>query len=213
MMQVILYFILASAISFTGSLQPGAVNMSVMATASNGRYRQAIYLAIGGVIPEAFFAIVALFASSMIMTRKEELLLVSHVAAVLFLLIGLWLFFVPVKTDRHTQSVSKNPLWSGLILSMLNPQLILYWITVITWMNLHGFELSQSSAAVQSGFVIGTSVGALALHCSLVYVCRYYQQAQWIQLLGRHSNKVVGVILMSLGLFELVSFAITRSIG
>jgi threonine/homoserine/homoserine lactone efflux protein len=208
-MQAIFYFILASAISFVGSLQPGAVNMSVMATASNKQYRQAVYLALGGVIPEALYSIVALFASSIIMSSKEELLVLSHIAAVLLLVIGLWLFFKPSNAGRHAQSVSENPLRTGVVLSLLNPQLILYWITIITWMNLHGFMISESPSIVRAGFIIGTSAGAFALHFSLIAICRYWHEAQWIRLFGLHGNRILGVILVALGLFDLVPFVFT----
>lgn len=204
------YFLLASAISFAGSLQPGPVNLSVIAASSNRQYKHALYIAIGGSLPEAFFAFVALFASSFISGFKGEILWLSQCCALVLLAIGIWLFRKPPVQNREVHSVSKYGLWSGVLLSVLNPQLVLFWIAIISWLGIHGLAVSQESPGAQISFALGTSAGAFALHLLLINVCRRFQQTECMKLFAKYSNKIVGIVLITLSLFEIGSFVLVK---
>lgn len=200
-----LYFITAAMISFIGSLQPGPVNMAVIGASSNRRFRQAVMIAIGGSLPECIFALFAIFASASIASHKQLLSELSGLAALVLLSIGLWLLFSKTKVVNQQQYQSKNGLGLGLTLSFLNPQLMLFWVGIITWMELHQFPVSTVHPLIKFSFITGTFAGAFVLHLLLISLCIRYQQTNLIRVFAVYSNKILGAVLCAVACVEFIS--------
>jgi threonine/homoserine/homoserine lactone efflux protein len=203
-MEMLTYFLLAAFISFLGSCQPGPVNMAVLLTSSDKQFRKALFIAIGGSVPESIYAAVAVYASSIIIGYQDVLQVLAKGFAFAFIAIGIYLFVRKAKLEVSKQNKGENGFWLGIMISAINPQLILFWVAVITTMELRAFHLTSAHLFTQVGFLAGTSAGAFLLHFILVMVCKKYQQSNFIRAFSLYSNKIVGSVFAILGLSQLL---------
>jgi threonine/homoserine/homoserine lactone efflux protein len=203
-MEFLTYFLLAAIVSFAGSCQPGPVNMAVLLASTEKQFNKALYIAIGGSLPEAFYAFVAIYASAFIIGYQQFLEVVAQGFSIAFIVIGIYLFLRKAKLAVPQKGSSKNGIGLGIMISAVNPQLILFWIAVITSMELHAFHLTVAHPFTQFGFLLGSSMGAFLLHYILVILCKRYQQSSVLELFSLYSNKIVGCVFAILGLGQLV---------
>jgi threonine/homoserine/homoserine lactone efflux protein len=195
--EVALSFLVAAVASFTGSLQPGPVNLLVLGVASGKRYGKALSAAAGGSLPEVLFVFAALHCSSFIEARGQLLHLLSAIVSTVFIAGGLWLIFSKPRQPIYESMAHRNGFVTGFILACSNPQLILFWVAVLTLFRSHWYALS--SAGVQYGFMAGAAVGAFSLHCLLVVITKYYAESIFFSLYRIYVNKVTGVFLLLAG--------------
>lgn len=203
-MDIVYYFFLAAIVSFFGSCQPGPINMAVMVSSSEKQFRKALYISLGGSVPEAIFAAVAIYASSIIIGYKETLQILSRGFAIAFILIGIYLYLRKAKISMPEQNGSQNGALIGFLISIVNPQVILFWVAVITSMELKGFHLTTLHPVTQFGFLLGSITGAFVLHLLVLWACKKYQESNFITAFSLYSNKIVGFVFAILGISQLL---------
>lgn len=187
----------AALISFIGSLQPGPVNLMVLGVASGKRYGQALLVALGGSLPEAFFVFVAIRCSAFIEARAQLLHLLSGIVSVLFVVCGIWLIFAKQRQPVYERIAHRNGFITGFILACSNPQLVFFWVAILTLPG--SYQHALSSAPVQYGFMAGAAVGAFSLHFLLLLVTRHYAESIFFSLYRIYVNKVTGAVLLLAG--------------
>lgn len=201
-MDIFYYFILACAISFMGSCQPGPVNMAVLLASSVQQYRKAFMISLGGSIPESVFAAVAIYASSIIIRHQDILQVMSRGVAFAFVVFGIYLFVRKAKLEVPEQNGSQKGFLIGFLISIVNPQLILFWVAVITSLEINQFHITSLHPVIQAAFLLGTSVGGFIVHILLLLLCRKYQQSRFLNAFSLYSNKIVGCVFAILGLSQ-----------
>lgn len=203
-MEIFYYFLLAAAVSFLGSCQPGPVNMAVMLSSSDKQFKKAFDISLGGSLPEAVFAAVAIYASSIIIGYKDVLQILSRGFAITFIVIGIYLYLRKAKISMPEQNGSQNGFWIGFLISIVNPQVILFWVAVITSMELKGFHLTTLHPITQFAFLLGSIAGAFILHLLVLAACKRYQESNFIAAFSLYSNKIVGCVFAILGISQLL---------
>jgi len=175
-LQPVFIFLLTAFLSALGSLQLGPVNGSVLRLSLNGRFRDARWLSIGGSLPEFLYAGVAVWGSQWLGQITQAGRYLDWALVPIFLLMGINLIRTqpkPIPTEK-AQSHSGIPFWQGLGLGLLNPQLPLFWLSILVWYKMSlGLEADSGISSV--AFVLGTSVGAFCLLLGWVEICRRYQ--------------------------------------
>ncbi|MBI1770154.1 MAG: LysE family transporter [Bacteroidetes bacterium] len=90
----------------------------------------------------------------------------------------------------------------GIALSILNPMAIPYWMGFTAYLKAEGW-VSLSSTGLLHTYVLGTSVGALALLLLLINFAQrlapYVQGSRWIKI-------IPGLVLLALGLYAFAKF-------
>ena len=167
MLSVFLVFSLTFVISFLGSVHPGPVNLSVVQATLRRGYRTGLWLAAGGCVPEILYGLLAV-QGVRLFERWPGLFAGLKIAVVPVLLgLGLWTIWRTYHPDfgeakPKTSSDGQYSFGRGFVLSLLNPQLLAFWVVILVWY--HGHPLLRvSSAARQVAFVAGTSLGAFGL--------------------------------------------------
>ncbi len=201
----LLIFLFASGISFAGSLQVGLVNLSVIkATLTRGRVT-ALWIALGGCLPELFYAGLAVVAGNFASQYPQVMHALDQGLAAVFLGIGIvMLLRKPQPLHNSISPVRKSwgAFWQGFGLAMINPQLLPFWFGVYVYAQRTFFSLPGK--LLQVCFVSGTAFGAWLLLFLLVQVTHRYRQNifQW---LGRYNfNRVAGWIFVALGLWKII---------
>jgi threonine/homoserine/homoserine lactone efflux protein len=204
-MEAVLLFFLTSLVSALGSLQLGPVNASVLRRALKGQFSEARWLAFGGSLPELLYAGVAVYGSQWLQKWESFGYWINLALVPLFLGMGLKLIFSKpaVLKDGNPQEKTRRPLWEGLGLGLLNPQLPLFWISILVWykMNL-GITVSGWTSAFS--FILGTSFGAFGLLFGLVELCRKYKKRVLV-FTTKHPPEIwIGIFFVVLAIVQAV---------
>lgn len=199
-MNALLLFTLALIISFVGSMQPGPVNLSVMYATLHRRNKRALFIAIGGSLPELIFSGIALIASVQLQAYFLHLRYFKIFLACLFILAGFWLIINVPKGKSKVNESSQNAFLFGFLLASINPQLIFFWTAIILSLESYGIVLLSASFWEKISFIIGSGVGAFALHFLIMHWLKRNQFSKGVLFFKKHANQVIGILLILLGL-------------
>ncbi len=173
-MYSILLFFIASVISFLGSMQAGPLNLYVLNTALNKNRQTAIYVAIGGIIPEIIYCSLALIALSQVNQFQFLMDALKMIFAVVLLIFAGILWFKKSKTtDVVTPTISndKSPILksvsTGFVIAGFNPQLFPFWLFVLISLDA-SFDCAVVSLYEKVSFCLGTAFGAFCLQYMLI---------------------------------------------
>ncbi len=159
---VLQVFIVGAAMSFLGSLPPGTLNVLVLQMGLERKVKQAMRFALAVAIVEYPYAWIAVKFEHYI-TSAPQLVKYFHLTGALVMItIGIFNLISAQKPTELTVKFQESGFVKGLILSLLNPQAIPFWVAVTAYLKIqHWIELSTPFQI--HSYVFGTSVGVLAL--------------------------------------------------
>ena len=199
-------FVIGLVASFIGSIPPGTLNILVLQMGLENKLRVAIRFILAVAIIEYPYAWIAvefehLITSSPLVQQNFKLL-----AAVVMLSLGILGLWSVRKPSPLTVKLQESGFRKGLVLSILNPQAIPWWIGMTAYLKAQGWIVLDTPWRLHS-YVFGTSVGVLLLLLLLAFM------AQKLASIMKH-NRIVAllpsIILLVLGLIALVSYLTTE---
>ena len=194
-------FLISCLLSFLGSLQPGPVNLAVVASSILHSRMKAILIALGGSLPEFGYALLAFYTSSYLHFAASISAYIQLGIALLLVVFGMMLF-VSKQADQLINVLVKRPFISGLSLAIFNPQLYLFWLAMFTYLQAKNYliQLDNYSAFAASA---GAFTGAIILHLLLISGSKLVN----MQSFKHYANKIAGFVLIACGLFQLANIA------
>jgi threonine/homoserine/homoserine lactone efflux protein len=198
-MEFLLILFIAAVASFIGSLQAGLVNTAVLATTLRSGPVAGRLTAWGGALPEILYAGLAFAGAERLLTWIEGFGgTVDRVAGTVMVLLGLYLcFLLKPFVAENAQARNRSGFWQGLLLGLMNPQLLLFWCGVRVGMGPLGLHTAGPLALC--AFALGGFIGAMALLLLLVRLGTRLQAR-----LGGHTLRtvfrIIGGVLVVLGL-------------
>lgn len=204
MYTLILAFFTSFIISFVGSLQPGPVNLAVLSSSIQKKYKHALWVSVGGSWPEFAFCFIALKAAQLVTHAKQYFDYYQIIITITFYVLGIYLWFS--KSNKVLKTSNKNGVLLGSILAILNPQLILFWTVVISYIHINQIQNLNlfNEISTQLFFAFGASIGALTLHLLLIYLCKNYIQIS-VQKIFKHANKTISIIFVILAIIQTIN--------
>ena len=142
-----------------------------------------------------------LITSSPVVQQNFKLL-----AAIVMLALGILGLWSARKPSALTVKFQESGFRKGLILSILNPQAIPWWIGMTAYLKVQGWIVLDTGWRLHS-YVLGTSLGVLLLLILLAFM------AQKLATILKHNRVVAllpGIILTLLGLLALYSYLVTE---
>jgi threonine/homoserine/homoserine lactone efflux protein len=193
-------FLVGTIASFIGSIPPGTLNILVLQLGLENKLKAALRFSLAVAIIEYPYAWIAVAFEGWVSASpavQANFKLLAASVMVLLGLIGLWGARKPSAT---TVKLQDSGFVRGLILSILNPQAIPWWIAVTAYLKSEGWIFLDTAAKVHA-YVLGTSLGALALLVLLAFA------AQRVSKFIQH-NRLVAIlpsaILLALGLITFI---------
>ena len=123
--------------------------------------------------------------------------------AVLLFVVGGFLFFKKQKTKEKKFRMSKYV--TGLLLGLLNPPVLAYWLFMISYLNKNDFHLNMnSSIAILLVFFLGVYLGKLATLYGYSRFSVFLKNK--VQNIAAMINRVIGVLLLVIGCVQLLKF-------
>lgn len=205
-----LIFLVSSFASFFGSLQLGPVNLYVIDTALHKNKKSAFWVAFGGIIPEFIYCSLAVYSKTYF-TSSPAIFIVFKILLISILLVfGMNYLFKknkPLQPKPHieTTEISKSKhFFKGLMLAMLNPQLLTFWIIVMVFFDSISY-LEIKSEFDKIAYIIGAGFGALILLVCIISTINKFRKKILTWLNNKYYNKVLALLLIAIALQQLIT--------
>lgn len=197
-------FLLATLISFAGSVQLGPVNFGTIHTALNKNKSSAILFGFGGSLPELLYSGIALWGASLVFQFEEIQVYLKFITSAILMMFGLVLIFQKSADPAKVYKIRKgNYMIAGALFGLLNPQLLPFWLFVISYLASNEILINQSFSD-KAAFSVGTMFGAFLLQW-LVAEITSRKRAFVFHRLNKNYNKILGSIILLVAIFQLLS--------
>ena len=202
MTDVLVAFLIAFAFSFVGTIPPGTLSLSIIQLGLDHRISAAWRMALAAAIIEYPYAWVAVEFQDFIRQHVE---LTDHfrlLGAAVMLLLGILNLISSSGTSRFRERFDSSGFRRGVVLSVLNPLAIPFWMAVTAWLKTYGWVDLSSQLEVHA-YLCGVSAGTLVLFMLLAILARKLvsDPARTGML-----KKIPGVLLIALGLYEFSAY-------
>ncbi|MEM7109088.1 MAG: LysE family transporter [Bacteroidota bacterium] len=197
-------FILGFTFSFIGSIPPGTINLSVLQLSLEGHKPAALRFALAAAVFELPYAYLAVTFEELITTSPWIEANFRLLAALVMLTLGTITITSHLrKTPQTMQSeVKKYGFRKGVVLSILNPLAIPFWIGVTAYLKHQGW-LALNSLFDTLGYIFAISMGTFSLLAVLALLGHvlspYFKQ-------NRVLNITPGVVFLLLGFYALLQY-------
>ena len=201
---VIKVFFIGLIASFLGSIPPGTLNILVLQLGLENKLKAALRFALAVTLIEYPYAWIAVEFEALITSSTGIQQNFKLLAALVMIILGVLGIWTAQKPSKAAEKIQDSGFVRGLILSILNPQAIPWWIAVIAYLKSEGWVVLDTTLRIHS-FVLGTAVGVLILLTLLAIM------AERVSHLVTH-NKLLsmlpGIILLTLGIITLANIYI-----
>jgi threonine/homoserine/homoserine lactone efflux protein len=200
-MEVVSTFVIAFAFSFVGTIPPGSLNLTIIQLGLDHRVNIAWRMAIAAALIEYPYAWLAIefhewIIRSPVVTSNFQLL-----TGIVMILLGVFnLSSSPSKTSRLSQTFRASGFRKGILLGLLNPLAIPFWIAMTAYTKSQGW-IDLSTPWEMHAYLLGVSTGTLTLFMILAYLAKTvvsrFKTNAFLQ-------NTPGVVLLVLGIYSLV---------
>jgi threonine/homoserine/homoserine lactone efflux protein len=190
-------FLAGLLFSFIGSIPPGTMNLVVLQLGMEQKIKIALrfILAVGIIeYPYAWIAVVfeGWVTSSPVIVENFQL-----ITAIVMTVIGLFTIWSARQPSEFSVKFNESGFWRGLILSILNPMAIPFWIGVTAYLKAQAW-IDLSTPLLLHSYLFGTSVGVILLLILFAFLAKrlsgYVKDNTYVKL-------IPGLTLLVLGLY------------
>ncbi len=195
-------FLMGAVFSFIGSIPPGTLNLSVLQLGLEGKVNTALRFALAAAIIEYPYTWIGVqfqywLTSSPMVVENFQL-----ITALVMIVIGLFNIWSADRQSSFAIRFNESGFRRGLVLSILNPMAIPFWIGVTAYLKAQGW-LNLSDTWRLHSYILGTSVGAMILLTLFAVLSRklsgYVRNNRLVKL-------TPGFTLLALGIYALIQF-------
>lgn len=190
-------FIIGVVFSFLGSIPPGTLNLAVLQLGMEHKIKTALRFSLAVAIIEYPYAWIAVVFEDWITSSPIVVDNFQLITAVVMTAIGAFSIWSARKPSEFSVRFNESGFRRGLILSILNPMAIPFWVAYTAFLKSQGWIDLSTSWFVHS-YVFGTSVGVLILLVLFTFLAQ--KLSSYVK-----DNRVVklipGVTLLVLGLY------------
>jgi len=199
---IIQVFIFGVVVSFMGSIPPGTLNLAVLQLGMEHKIKAALRFAMAVSIIEYPYAWIAVVFEDWITSSPVIVENFQLITALVMLLIGVFSIWAARKPSEFSIKFNESGFRRGLVLSVLNPMTIPFWIAYTAFLKSQGWIDLATPWRVHS-YVFGTSVGVMTLLTIFAFLAR--RLSSYVK-----DNRVVklipGITLLILGFYALLKY-------
>jgi threonine/homoserine/homoserine lactone efflux protein len=194
---VIQSFIVAFTFSFLGSVPPGTINLTILQLGVEKKVPIARRFAFAAAAIEYPYCWIAVKFASLILAAPGIVQNLHLITGSVMILLGAFNLWSAARPSSFTARFHSSGFRRGLILGILNPMAIPFWIAMTAYFRSQRWIDLSSSLNLHS-YLAGVFLGALTLLITLTFLARKLAP------LFAHNTlikKVPGIILIILGLY------------
>ncbi len=199
---IIQVFIVGFIFSFLGSIPPGTLNLLALQMGLEHRIKAALRFALAVAIVEYPYAWIAVEFEQLITSSPLVLQNLSLWGAIIMTTIGIVSLWTVRKPSAISVKLQESGFRRGIILSILNPQAIPFWIALTAYLKYQGW-IDISTGWRLHSYVLGTSLGAFALLSLLIFLAHRVASSFRDNRLIR---MIPGLVLLCLGIIGFIRY-------
>lgn len=195
-------FLIGLVFSFLGSIPPGTLNVCVLQLGIEKKIAVALRFALAVSIVEYPYTWIAVqfeywITASPVVTENFQL-----ITAVVMTALGLFMLWSARTPSNFSVRFNESGFRRGMILSILNPMAIPFWVGITAYLKAQGW-IDLSSTGLLHSYVLGTAVGAMILLSLFTFMA--VRLAPYIQH-NRFIKIIPGLMLLSLGVYAFAKY-------
>jgi threonine/homoserine/homoserine lactone efflux protein len=198
-MDLIQVFFVAFIVSYVGSIPPGSINITVMQMSVQQQRAAALAFGLGAVLIEFLYASAAVRFLQLLMDNERLFFYLQAVTATGLVALGIYnylshqdsLSFTPDKRMKK-----RNGFFRGIVLGLVNPLTIPFWLGVTTYLQSHG--LIWLDGGLFWAYTIGLAIGTYTLLITVDILGSKFQKVADNQFIV---HKLPGLIFMVMGVY------------
>jgi threonine/homoserine/homoserine lactone efflux protein len=200
---MIVHFLFGLMGSFLGGVAFGPINLSVVELTLKRDMRCANRFIIGAALMELFLAYLAILFGKLISRTIDEIPEFKLLVIAFFFILGL-IFILKRDTvnSELPDSGNRSSFIKGLLVAILNPQTIPYWIFVLAYLK------SSNAIQLQSWnftlFLIGVCGGKYLILTLYSYLSEYIKNR--FANIDLYVSKGIGTLLILVGLIQAINY-------
>lgn len=200
-------FCIGFAFSFIGTIPPGSINLSAIQLGLENKFRTAIYFSLSASLMEYPYAWIAVEFESYIAANTHIANQLQWMGSCVMLILGFFNFWELKKAkEAVTINTANYGFTKGLVLAILNPLAVPFWLGVTTYLRSSNLIVLSDSWTLHA-YLFGIICGTFSF---LVLAARL---AKWLG--GRlHQQKFIyyipGTVLILLGCYGLILYIVER---
>jgi threonine/homoserine/homoserine lactone efflux protein len=201
-MIAILNFLQGFFFSFIGTIPPGTINLTIVQLGLEKKISVAWRFAIAASVMEYPYAWIAVEFAEMITASPMIVENMQLITAIIMTVLGILTLWSASKPTKLTSALSESGYMKGIILSILNPLAIPFWVGATAYLDsLNWIELS-TPLRLQS-YLIGLCLGTFVILMLMAFLAKkiisQFQQSSWI-------GKIPGITLIILGIYAFFQY-------
>jgi threonine/homoserine/homoserine lactone efflux protein len=197
-MEVLITFAIAFFFSFVGTIPPGTLSLTIIQLGLNQKIDIAWRMAFAAALIEYPYAWVAVEFQEFIIRSVNITNNFHLIAGIVMAGLGILNLWSSVRPSRFTQRFEASGFRKGVILSLLNPLAIPFWMAMTTYLKSYGW-IDLSNRFELHAYLMGVSAGTLVLFMLLAFLARmvvaHFKTNGFLQ-------KTPGVVLILLGIYS-----------
>jgi threonine/homoserine/homoserine lactone efflux protein len=204
-MIVFLNFVMGFVFSFIGSIPPGTLNLLVLQMGMEKKLNIAWRFILAVALIEYPYAWIAVVFEQLITSTPVIVQNMQLITAIVMTTLGIAnLWPASATPSTFSQKFNNSGFRRGVILSILNPLAIPFWIGTTAYLNSQRW-IELSTPLRLHSYVFGTSAGVLVILVIMAHLAQRvvsgFQQRAWIK-------KIPGIALLVLGLYAFVRYLV-----
>ena len=204
-MEMLQTFLIAFVFSFLGSIPPGTLNLTMLRLGLEHKINIAWRFALAAALVEYPYAWLALLFEDWITSSPAVVNNFRLISAIVMITLGFLTIRAASKPSREVETVRESGFRKGLLLGILNPLALPFWIGITAYLKSQGW-ITLSSTGEIHGYLVGISLGALTLLILVAYLAR--KATTFFSPEGK-VKFIPGVVLLLLGTYALVQYLVS----
>jgi threonine/homoserine/homoserine lactone efflux protein len=195
-------FVITFIISFLGSIHPGPLNVSVVEITLKNSLKAGLFMCIGGVIPEFFYSYLAAEGVMFFQRNRAIFIILQWLMVCILLLMGIYTIYAKEKSIKNKE-LSTNSFLKGFLLSLFNPQLLVFWLLIVVYyQGIHWLKLTTSFDKIV--FIFGATLGAFTLN--YIYASWAFSKREFIfsNINRKKFNILIGGSFITMAIIQMV---------
>ena len=195
-------FLVGALFSFLGSIPPGTLNVCVLQLGLEKKIATALRFALAVSIIEYPYTWIGVQFEYWITSSPAIIENFQLITAIVMTIIGLLNIWSAQRPTEFATRFSESGFRRGLVLSILNPMAIPFWIGITAYLKAqHWIDLSSTFKLHL--YIFGTSVGVMVLLALYTYLA--HRLSRYVT--GNKLVKLIpGITLLALGVYAFVRY-------
>jgi threonine/homoserine/homoserine lactone efflux protein len=198
----LLCFLVAFGFSFIGSIPPGTINLTILQLGLEKKINIAWKFAFAASIIEYPYAWIAVKFANLILSNPAIVKNMHLIAGSVMIILGALNLWASTRTTSLAVRFSNSGFRKGLVLGILNPLAIPYWIAMTAYFKTQQW-IDLSSQLNLHSYLSGVFVGAFLILMVIAYlanrVADFFTHSKLVK-------RIPGITLLVLGVYSLIQW-------